>query len=151
MQVALVGLTQSGKSELFSAVTEGHVPAEPQAAHQVVKAMVKVPDPRLHALTEVFQPKKTTHALIEFLDMPGLSFIDEPSRQEARRTIAHARQADMLVLVIRVFENDSVAAYRDRVDPAADLDELKTEMMLADLELVTKRIEKLNFNVTYPT
>ena len=151
MQVALVGLTQSGKSELFSAATEGHVPHEPPSVHHVAKAMVKVPDDRLQVLTDIYHPKKTTHASIEFLDLPGLSFADEPSRQEARRTIAHARQADMLVLVIRGFQNDSVAAYRDRVDPAADLEELKTEMLLADLELVTNRVEKLKVSVTKPT
>ncbi|MBN1437695.1 MAG: redox-regulated ATPase YchF [Sedimentisphaerales bacterium] len=150
MQIALVGLAQSGKSTLFSAVTEGHVPAGGDTQH-ASKAVVKVPDTRLDILTEMYHPKKTTHATIDFLDLPGLSFVDESHRQEARRVIAEARQCDMLLLVVCGFKDSSVAAYRDRVDPVADLDELRTELLLADLELITNRIEKLKVSVNKPS
>ena len=151
MQVALVGLIQSGKSSLFSAVAEGHVHSDAGLAHHVDKAVVKVPDSRLEKLSEIFKPKKTTPATIEFLDLPGLSFIDEPGRHDARRTVANARQADMLVIVLRNFESDSVALYRDRIDPQKDLDELKSELFLADLESVANRIEKLEKAANKPT
>jgi len=151
MQAALVGLTQSGKSTLFSAITEGHVHAGAAAAHQVDKAVVKVPDERLDELSKIYRPKKLTYATVEYLDLPGLSFVDESSRQEARRIIAQARQADMLTVVLRGFQDDSVAVYRDRVDPVKDMEELKTEMLLADLEMIENRIAKLEVTITKPT
>lgn len=151
MQVALVGMRQSGKSALFAAVAGGHGSAEAGGGHQVGKAVVKVPDERLAVLSDIYKPKKTTPATIEFLDLPGLSFVDEGDRHDARKIIADARQVAMLVFVIRGFENASVAAYRDRVNPAADLEELRTELLLADLELVTNRIEKLEVSITKPT
>ncbi|MBN1766767.1 MAG: redox-regulated ATPase YchF [Sedimentisphaerales bacterium] len=151
MQVALLGLSQSGKSCLFSAVTEGHVHSDAGLAHHADKAIVKVPDHRLEVLTEVYKPKKTIFATIEFLDLPGLNFIEEATRQDARRIIAQARQAAMLVLVVRCFENSSVARYRGRIDPAADLDEIRTEMFLTDLESVANRIGRLEKSITKPT
>ena len=151
MQVALTGLAQSGISTLFAAVAEGHVHAAAGAAHQVDQAVVKVPDERIDKLSAIYKPKKTTHATIEFLALPGLSFADEPGRHEARRIIAQARQADMLVMVLRDFHSESVAAYRNRVDPARDFEELKNELLLADLELVANRIEKLEKAITKPT
>jgi len=151
MQVALTGLTQSGKTSLFNALRGGEAHHDAGAAHQVDKAVIKVPDPRLAVLSEIYHPKKTTPATIEFLDLPGLSFTDEAHRHDARRIIAQARQSDMLVLVIREFRNDSVAAYRERIDPAGDLDELRTELFLADLESVSNRIDRLELAVTKPT
>lgn len=151
MQVALIGLKQSGKSTLFSAITEGHARAGATSAHHVDKAVVKVPDARLGLLTEVYKPKKTVHATTEFLDLPGLSFVDEALRQEARRIVSEARKADMLVWVIRSFASASVATYRNRVNPQSDFDELNTELLLADLELVSNRIDKLHKAITKPT
>lgn len=151
MEVALIGFSQSGKTSLFAAITEGRVHAAAAAARQIDKEVVKVPDPRVDALSKIFEPKKTTHATVDFLDMPGLSFADETGRHEARRIIADARQVDMLVIILAAFHDDAVAAYRDKVDPARDLEEIKQEFLLADLELVTNRIAKLEISVTKPT
>ncbi len=150
MQVALVGLQQSGKSTLFSALT-----GEPYDPHtgmvQVEKAIVKVPDERLGVLAAMYKPKKTTYATIEFLDLPGLNFADEPGRKESRRLIAEARQADMLVLTVRSFDNDAVMQYKGRIDPVKDLDDLRSEMLLADMELVSNRIDRLEKSVLKPS
>ena len=151
MQVALIGLAQSGKGTLFSAVTGGQVHAGAGSAHQADQAVVKVPDDRVEKLGEIYEPKKVTHATMEFVDLPGLSFVEEGHRQEARRIVAAARQAAMLVVVLRGFESDSVAKYRDRVDPAKDLDELNNELMLADLEMIENRIGKLRVSITRPS
>ncbi|MCF7958255.1 MAG: YchF family ATPase [Phycisphaerae bacterium] len=151
MQVALIGLSQSGKTTLFSAVTEGHSQTGAGSAHQAEKAVVKVPDPRLQVLTGMYSPKKTIPATIEFLDLPGLSFADEPSKHDARRIIAQARQADMLVMVLRDFKNDSVATYKNRINPTADLDEIQSELLLTDMESVSNRIEKLEVLVRKPS
>lgn len=151
MQVALIGMSQSGKSALFAAVTEGRSHAAAGTARQIDKEVVAVPDPRLEVLTKIFQPKKTTPATVDFLDMPGLNFADESGRNEARRIIADARKMDMLVIVLAAFESNSVAAYRSKVDPARDLDEIRQEFLLADMELITNRIAKLEISVTKPT
>ena len=151
MQVALVGLSQSGKSTLFRAITEGQAHASASGVGQVDKVVVKVPDERLEFLSGIYKPKKTTHATIEFLDLPGFSFADESHCHEARRLIAEARQVEMLVMVVCGFSSPNVAAYRDRVDPAADLEELKSEFLLADLELVAARTKKLEVAISKPS
>jgi hypothetical protein len=151
MQVALIGLRQSGKSTLFSALTGVPLDSTGGQATQGERAVIKVPDERLEVLTKMYQPKKTTPASIDFLDMPGLSFVDEGHRQEARRLIAQARQVDMLVLVLCDFSNESVAAYRSRVDPVADLAELQSECLLADLEQIENRIAKLEASAHKPS
>lgn len=152
MRVALVGPPLSGKSTLFAAVAEAggsHVDlSRPDQPHL---AVVKVPDERLTWLAEHYQPKKVTPAELEFLDLPGLDLRDEASRRQSRQHWAAMRQSDMLVFVLRAFEDPSAPAYRDRVDPAADLDELLAEMLFADLEQVTNRIEKLEVAVRKPT
>ncbi len=149
MKAALIGLMQSGKSTILSAVT-GKEPA-PMGSMDIHADMVLVPDVRLDWLTELYQPKKTVHATVDCQDVPSLSFMDEHGRAAARKLFNDVRTLDMFVIVIRAFENPSVPAYRNSVDPARDLEELKTEMLLADLELVTTRIERLEKQVHKPT
>jgi GTP-binding protein YchF len=149
MQVALLGLTQSGKSTIFSAISGKQVP--PGGAIGIEEAIVAVPDERLDWLTKLYKPKKTVHATVDVLDVPGFDFTSDHGRLIARRLIGQIRTVDMLVFVIRAFENPAVPAYRDSVDPKRDLAELRTEVLLADLELVTTRIEKLEKQVNKPT
>jgi GTP-binding protein YchF len=113
--------------------------------------MVAVPDDRLDWLTGLYEPKKTVHATVDCMDMPGISFTDDHGRSAARKFFNEVRTVDMFVAVVRAFDNPSVPAYRNTVDPARDLEELKTEMLLADLELVTTRIERLEKSVHKPT
>lgn len=149
MKVALLGLLQSGKSTIFSAISGKKISASGTAA--IEEAMVQVPDERLDWLNSYYKPKKTTYATIDCLDLPGFNFADEHGRAAARRLIGQIRTVDLLILVLRAFENPSVPPYRNRVDPAADLIELRTELLLSDLELVTTRIEKLEKQITKPT
>jgi len=151
MQIALMGLSQCGKSTLFSGLRGVPLDNTGGGASQIEQAVIKVPDTRLDVLTKMYQPKKTIPATIDFLDMPGLSFAEESHRQEARRLIGQARQVDMLVLVLCDFASDSVAAYRNRVDPAADLEELRNECLLADLEQIENRIAKLEASKHKPS
>jgi ribosome-binding ATPase YchF (GTP1/OBG family) len=113
--------------------------------------MVPVPDERLDWLTEFYKPKKTTHATIDCLDLPGFNFTDEHGRAAARRLINHIRTVDLLVLVVRAFEDPAVPPYRNSINPKRDLAELQTELLLADLELVTTRVDKLEKQVHRPT
>lgn len=149
MKVALLGLMQSGKSTIFCAVSGKEIP--PPGSTAIQEAIVPVPDERLSWLAEYYKPKKTTHATIDCLDLPGFNFADEHGRAAARRLIDQVRTVDALVLVIRAFEEPAVPPYRNSVNPARDLDELKTELLLSDLELVATRIEKLEKQVTRPT
>ncbi|MFC1676053.1 redox-regulated ATPase YchF [Planctomycetota bacterium] len=149
MKAALIGLLQSGKSTLLSAVSGKDMPTVGSVA--IEEAIVPVPDERLDWLTELYKPKKTVHGTIDCLDLPGFNFTDEHGRAAARRLINKIRTTDLLVLVIRGFENPTVPTYRNSVDPARDLDELKTELLLADLELVTTRIERLEKQIHKPT
>ncbi len=148
MKVALVGLLQSGKSTILSAISGKAMP--PAGSTAIEEAIVPVPDERLAWLAEHYKPKKTTYATIDCLDIPGFNFTDEHGRAGARRLINQIRTVDMLVLVVRAFEDPTVPAYRNRVNPAGDLTELKTELLLADLELVATRIERLEKQVNKP-
>ncbi len=149
MKAALVGLTQSGKSTILSTISGKEIRQAGVVA--IEEAIVPVPDQRLDWLTELYKPKKTVHATIDCLDVPGFNFADEHGRAAARRLINKIRTVELLVLVIRTFENPSVPAYRNSINPSRDLAELKTELLLADLELVTTRIEKLEKQVHKPT
>lgn len=144
MRVALAGPPQSGKTTLFRAIASAvgsgvdtHRPDQPHAA------IVKVPDERVGWLTRLYNSVKVTPAEVEFLDVPGMDLSDAAGRNRARSHWAAMRQSDMFVLVVRAFQDASVPAYRGRIDPAADVRELLDEMIFADLDQVTARIEKL--------
>ena len=152
MRVALIGSPYSGKSTLFAAVAEsGGSQVHLDRADQEHLATVKVPDERLFWLEEVYKAKKRTHAEIEFLDVPGFDLTTDASRQRARGFWQGVRGSEAVVLVLRNFDNPSAPPYRDRIDIAADLEELKSEMLFADLEQVAARIEKLQAAVKKPS
>ena len=149
MKVALIGLLQSGKSTILASLSGKAIPAIGSAS--IEEAIVPVPDERFDWMTEHYKPKKTTHATVDCLDLPGFNFTDEHGRAAARRLIGQIRTVELLVLVVRAFENPSVPPYRTTVDPARDLAELQTELLLADLELVTTRIGNLEKQAHKPT
>jgi len=149
MKVAFVGPLQSGKSTLFRAVTgqsaEGHHGPGEQLA------VVKVPDPRLDFLHTLHPTAKKVEATMECVDVPGFSHETAAQQAEFRKTLPAVRQCDVLVAVVRAFTSPTVPAYRNRVDPRADLDELVAELSFCDLEQVANRIEKLEKAVKKPT
>ncbi len=149
MKVALLGLPQSGKNTILSAITGKTITAA--GLTTIEEAMVPVPDERLEWLTKLYKPKKTVNATINCLDLPGFNFTDERGRTSARKLINKIRTIDLFVLVVRAFEDPSLPPYRNSVNPARDLEELKTELLLADLELVATRIENLEKQANKPT
>lgn len=149
MKVALIGMMQSGKSTIMSAISGK--PAAMSGSVDICEVVVPVPDERLDWLTGLYQPKKTVRATVDCLDLPGLCFTDDNTRTAARRLFGNVRTVDLFVIVIRGFESDSVPAYGGSINPARDLVDLKTEFLLADLELVTTRIERLEKQVHKPT
>ena len=149
MKAALIGMPQSGKSTVFSAVTGLAVPPEGLAREHV--GVVHVPEPRLRFLADLYRVKKAVEPTMEFVDVPGSSLADAHGREEFRKHLPAIRQAEVLVAVVRDFEDPNVPAYRDRVDPAADLAELGDEFLFADLEAVTTRLEKVEKALSRPT
>ncbi len=149
MKVAIIGLPQSGKSALFSAVTGQAV--DPFAPVEARHAVVKVTDHRLAYLAQLYRPKKVTESTIEFVDVPGCSLDESKGREEWRRLLPEVRLAELLVVVVRDFENAAVPAYRNRIDPKADFTEMWDEMIFADLEGVTGRADRLEKALKKPT
>jgi hypothetical protein len=149
LKTAIIGLLQSGKSTLLSAISGKEAP--PAGNVNIEEIIVPVPDERLICLSDLYKSKKIVYANIDCLDVPGFSFLDDHGRAAARRYFQQMRTVELLVLVIRAFDDPTVPAYRNSVDPRRDLEELKTELLLADLELVERRIENLEKQVKRPT
>ncbi len=137
MDIGLVGLSGSGKTTLFNLLIEGQ--AESAAKMAANLGMARVPDKRIDFLSNMYKPKKTTFAQMKLIDLPGLL----PGGQGGAIFLASVRNVDALVQVVRAFEDPMVPHPSGSIDPARDLDLLHTELLLADLELVEKRIERL--------
>ncbi len=149
MKAAIIGPPQSGKSTLLGAAT-GIAP-DPAAMPQVHHAVVKVPDDRLDTLAKMYNPKKVTEATIEFADVPGLALSEPKGQEDLKRYLPDIRQCELLVAVLRDFENPSIPAYKNRVDAQADLQELRDELTLADLATIETRIERIETALKKPT
>jgi len=118
---------------------------------QIQHAVVKVPDPRLETLAVVYKPKKITEADIEFIDVPGFSLAEPHGKDLLRKFLPDMRQSDMLLAVIRAFDDPAVPPYRNRVDPGADFKEIADELLFADFDTISNRIEKVEKNLKKPT
>lgn len=139
MRIAVVGFPRSGKTTVFNALTGLHAtvggyadPTKPNLG------TIKVPDPRVDRLSEIFRPKKTTYAEIVFVDFPAAG--DRAGAVLDASTLVQMRDADALVQVVRAFE-DPIAG--EVPDPARRIDDFKSELLLADLGIVEKRLERL--------
>ncbi len=148
MKVVIVGFPYSGKSTVFSAVSGLARDALSQGGENL--AAVKVPEPRLAWLADLYKPRKYTEASIDFVDLPG-GAEGESEHAGFARHLPTLRQADALLVVLRAFESGSVPMHRNRIDPGADLTLLREEMLLADLEICDNRVQKLEKAITRPT
>lgn len=138
MQTAIIGLPMVGKTSLFTILTGVHEQTRTGSMETRV-GVAKVPDPRLEALAAVFQSEKVTHATVEYLDFPSIS--KEALRDPA--CMASLRVVEALAHVLRVFESDVVPHEKGSVDPLRDLHDVATELILSDLVVVEKRLERL--------
>ena len=140
MEVGILGLAASGKSTLFKLLTGQ--PAAPAGGRRDNPSIgvARVPDPRLEALSELFQPKKKTPATVRYVDVPG---IPEEHRREAAFNLPELRAADVLLVVLRAFSDDSVAHPKGSVDPIRDLRYVEEEFILQDQLVVERRLERL--------
>jgi GTP-binding protein YchF len=138
MRTAIIGLPMVGKTSLFTILTGVHE-ATRLGHTEAQVGVTKVPDARLDALTKLFEPKKVTHAVVEYLDYPSISkeVLRNPSY------LAGLRVADSLAHVVRLFSSDTVPHEKGSVDPARDISDVETELALSDLVVVEKRLERL--------
>jgi ribosome-binding ATPase len=138
MKTAIIGLPMTGKTSLFTILTGVH--QETRIGSTSARTGVsRVPDARLEALGAFFEPPKVTHATVEYVDMPSIS--KESLRDPA--SVANLRNVDAFAHVVRVFADESVPHEKGSVDPMRDVDDLETELILSDLVVVEKRLERL--------
>lgn len=145
MKLGIIGLPQSGKTTLFNVLTGRQVQtgtftstsAEPNIG------VVKVPDDRLDRLAEMFEPKKVTPATVEYIDIAGLVKEERTRGELGKELLLHIRNADALIQVIRTFKNDKIPPVAGEINPERDLSMIKLELALSDLDIVEKRIERL--------
>jgi len=148
MQVAIIGLPTSGKTTLFDAITGRHdEPGAYAAPGSVQVGVVHVADERVDVIFELTKPKKCTYASLEFLDIAGLFTGDKPDPEAVRAM----RYSDGLVKVVRAFESPSVAHAKGSIDPRRDLEEIESDLFVADLDIIERNIENLQQSVRKPT
>jgi GTP-binding protein YchF len=139
MKTAIIGLPMTGKTSLFTILTGVH--QETRIGSTAARTGVaKVPDARLEALGQLFQPPKVTHATVEYVDMPSIS---KENLRDASY-VASLRNVDAFAHVLRLFSDETVPHEKGSVDPIRDLEDVETELILSDLLVVEKRLERLD-------
>jgi len=138
MKTAIIGLPMTGKTSLFTILTGAHQEAR-IGSTSARMGVAKVPDTRLDALAKLFEPHKLTHAAVEYVDMPAVS--KESLRDPGY--VASLRVVDAFAHVLRLFEDDTVPHEKGSVDPLRDLEDVETELILSDLLVIEKRLERL--------
>ncbi|WP_022975078.1 redox-regulated ATPase YchF [Nevskia ramosa] len=144
IQCGIVGLPNVGKSTLFNALTKAQIAAEnyPFCTIDPNVGVVGVPDPRLEALAKIVKPLKILPATVEFVDIAGLVEGAAEGKGKGNAFLSHIRDTDAIAHVVRCFVDDDVIHVMDSVDPIRDIEVIGTELALADLERVTKALER---------
>ena len=144
MKLGIVGLPNVGKSTLFNAITKAGAESAnyPFCTIDPNVGLVNVPDERLNKLTELYNSKKTIPAVIEFYDIAGLVKGASKGEGLGNKFLSHIREVDAIVEVIRCFEDENIVHVDGEVNPLRDVETINLELILSDLELVEKRLEK---------
>ncbi len=141
LNCGIVGLPNVGKSTIFSALTAA--PAEaanyPFCTIEPNVGIVSLPDKRLDRITEIYSPKKTVPAIVEFVDIAGLVKGASKGEGLGNKFLSHIRQVGVIIQVVRCFEDDDITHVSGNIDPASDIEIINIELALADLETVEKR------------
>jgi len=142
MEIAILGLANAGKTTIFNALTaqEHPTPVYPSLEGSPKEAIVKVPDQRLVKLAEHFNPQKITYATVHYMDYLGIM---KAEPQHNRKILEVMKDADAYLHVVRAFEDEAIVHPFGSVDPIRDINILRTELVISDLELVEKRLERI--------
>lgn len=138
MQIGIIGVKFTGKTTLFNVITGAGLPTG-QGGVDPHLAVGKVPDPRLDTLTEMFNPKRTVHTNVEWVDIPGFQTgVASDGGREATRFLEHGRKVDALVQVVRCYDGGFGTP-----DPEGEMETLALELALADLQVVENKLDRL--------
>jgi GTP-binding protein YchF len=144
LKCGIVGLPNVGKSTLFNALTKAGIAAEnyPFCTIEPNVGIVELPDPRLNALADIVKPERIVPAIVEFVDIAGLVAGASKGEGLGNQFLAHIRETDAVVNVVRCFEDTNVIHVAGRVDPVSDIEVIQTELCLADLGTVDKTLHR---------
>lgn len=145
LTIGLVGLPLVGKTTVFNLLTNSDLETSNflTGKTQTHVGIAKIPDKRIDFLSSMFKPKKTTYAQIQVSDVPGLVRGASQGQGVGNKFLDDIRNVDMLVHVVRAFNNPDVPHVEDSIDPMRDIETISTELLFADMELLEKRIERI--------
>jgi len=145
MKIGLIGLPTVGKTSLFNLLTGSHIETAGFVQGKVESnvGIAKIPDERIDFLARVFEPKKKTYATIEVIDVPGLVRGASEGKGVGNQFLENIRKVDLLVHVVRVFENPNVIHVDGSIDPMGDIETINMELLFADLGVIENRINRI--------
>lgn len=149
MKLGIVGLPNVGKSTMFNSITKAGAECAnyPFCTIEPNVGVVPVPDERLDELTKMYNPQKTTHAVIEFVDIAGLVKGASKGEGLGNKFLSHIRETDAICEVVRCFNDSNVVHVDGSVDPIRDIETINLELIFADIETVNKRLDKARKNL----
>ena len=149
MKLGIVGLPNVGKSTMFNSITKAGAECAnyPFCTIEPNVGVVAVPDERLDKLAKMYEPEKTTHAVVEFVDIAGLVKGASKGEGLGNKFLSHIREVDAICEVVRCFENSNVVHVDGNIDPIRDIETINLELIFADIETVNKRLEKAKKNL----